>query len=253
MLKEKLSSGQATLGAWLTLGSSDIAEIFAKAGVDWVLVDLEHSVIDLSQAADLIRTIDLCGVTPLVRPTSNDPDLIKRVMDAGAHGIIIPMVNSAEEIIKAVNATRFFPDGTRGVGLARAQGYGASFEEYKLWQKDGPVVIAQIEHISALNDLENILSVPGVDAYIIGPYDLSASMGMPGDFGNDKFLGAVAEINLIGKKVGCPPGIHIVEPDEKQLEDALETGYKFIAYSVDIRILQTGIAKGVDTFCKVFK
>ena len=103
-LKQKLRSGQSTIGCWITLGNVAIAEIMARAGFDWLTVDLEHSVISIDMAGDLIRVIDLCGVAPLVRLTSNHPDQIKRVMDAGAHGIIVPMVNSAGEAERAVAA-----------------------------------------------------------------------------------------------------------------------------------------------------
>ncbi len=152
-LRKKINSKKLTLGSWITLGHPAIAEIMANAGFDWLVVDLEHSVIDLEMASDLIRTIDLCGTAPLVRLTSNDQNQIKRVMDAGAHGIIVPMVNTPAEAVMAVAATRYSPVGSRGVGLARAQGYGANFQDYLKWQSEGPVVIVQIEHKGAVDQL----------------------------------------------------------------------------------------------------
>ena len=134
-LRNKINSKKLTLGSWITLGHPAIAEIMARAGFDWLVVDLEHSVIDLNMASDLIRVIDLCGVAPLVRLTSNDQNQIKRVMDAGAHGIIVPMVNSVEDAKKAINSLYYPPIGNRGVGLGRAQNYGIEFEEYKKWAK----------------------------------------------------------------------------------------------------------------------
>ena len=122
VLKEKLREGRLTVGSWITLGHPSVTEIMAMAGCDWLVVDLEHSTIDIGTAEQLIRTIDLCGVAPLVRLTSNSSDQIKRVMDAGAHGIIVPMVNATEDAESAVAATRYAPLGTRGVGLARAHG-----------------------------------------------------------------------------------------------------------------------------------
>src|SRR5687767_8804058 len=132
-LKSKLRSGQPSVGTWMTLGHPGIAEILANAGFDWVVVDLEHSVICIDQAGDLIRTIDLCGVAPLVRLTSNDANLAKRVMDAGAHGVIVPNVCSVAEAVNAVAMVRYAPEGIRGVGLGRAQGYGPKFKEYMAW------------------------------------------------------------------------------------------------------------------------
>jgi len=245
ILKEKLRTGHLTLGSWITLGHPAIAEIMARAGFDWVVVDLEHSVIGIEMAGDLIRTIDLCGAAPLVRLTSNDPDQIKRVMDAGAQGVVVPMVNSPEEAVKAVAATRYAPGGNRGVGLGRAQGYGAGFAEYLAWQRETAVVIVQIEHKEAIERLDEILAVPGVDGLIIGPYDLSCSMGIPGEFGHQGFVAAMKRILEAGKRRGCAVGLHIVEPDLRALEGAVEEGYNFIAYSVDIRMLDSGARVGI--------
>ncbi len=244
-LKEKLQAGNLTLGSWITLGHPAIADIFAGAGFDWLVVDMEHTTISMKQAGELIRVIDLSGVAPLVRLTSNDPNQIKRVMDAGAHGIVVPMVNSPEEAVAAVAATRYAPDGIRGVGLARAQRYGAGFQEYLEWQKKGAVVIVQIEHHSALEVLEEILTVEGVDGFIIGPYDLSCSMGIPGEFEHPEFLGAMETIRKAGRRLQCPGGIHVVEPDRKRLDQAINDGYRFIAYSVDIRMLDVSAREGI--------
>jgi 2-keto-3-deoxy-L-rhamnonate aldolase RhmA len=244
-LKHKLRAKEIALGSWITLDSAAIAEIMATAGYDWVVVDLEHSVIDLSGAASLIRTIDLCGAAPLVRLTSNDQDQIKRVMDAGAHGIVVPMVNSAAEATHAVAATRYAVAGSRGVGLARAQGYGVTYQDYLHWQVDGPVVIVQIEHKDAITRLEEILTVRGVDGFLIGPYDLSCSMGIPGEFERSEFVDAIAHIREVGQRLGVPAGLHIVEPDLQRLAQVIREGYTFIAYSVDTRILDVGLRQAL--------
>lgn len=246
-LKQKLRQGDLCLGAWVTLANSAVAEIFAKAGFDWVVVDLEHSVISIDQAGDLIRTIDLSGSIPLVRLTSNDPNQIKRVLDAGAHGIVVPNINSAEDVKKAIAATRYAPQGSRGVGLGRAQHYGNNFNDYLQWQEDGPIVIVMIENITALDNLSEILSIPSVDGFIIGPYDLSCSMGIAGQFQNVEFLDALKFILTEGKRLKCPAGIHIVEPDQDQLKAAIIDGYKFIAYGVDIRMLDVSARLGVNS------
>jgi 2-keto-3-deoxy-L-rhamnonate aldolase RhmA len=252
-LKAKLQSGQLCLGTWITLGHSAIAEIFAKAGFDWVVVDMEHSTISIEQVGELIRTIDLAGVSPLVRLTSNDINQIKRVMDAGAHGIVVPNVNSPKEAKDAVAATRYAPAGGRGVGLARAQRYGPGFNEYLEWQKDGPVIIVQIEHQSALDQLDEIFAVTGVDGFIIGPYDLSCSMGMPGEFERPEFIAAMQRILKAGLKAGCPAGMHLVEPDPVRLRQIVDEGYRFIAYSVDIRMLDVSARLGVHIAKKMDK
>ena len=238
-LKKKLQNANLTVGSWISMAHPAIAEIMAKAGFDWLVVDLEHSVITIREADELIRIIDLCGSIPLVRLSSNDPVQIKRVMDAGAHGIIIPMVNTAEEACKAVESVHYPPVGRRGVGLARAQGYGSGFERYKEWLRRESVVIVQIEHIKAVENLEAIMSVDGVDGFIVGPYDLSGSLGIPGQFDHASMIEAMAAIQKFMKKNTKAGGYHVVEPDIDQFNLRVEEGYRFIAYSVDSRMLDT--------------
>ncbi len=238
--------GRLSIGSWITLGHPAIAEIMATAGFDWLAVDLEHSAINIGQAEELIRTIDLKGTPALVRLSSNNAEQIKRVMDSGAQGVIVPMVKSSAEAVAAVEATKYPPVGTRSVGLARAQGYGTRFAEYFQWQQENSVVIVQIEHILAVNNLEDILSVEGVDGYIVGPYDLSGSLGDPGNFASEEFLSAMDEIRRVSKRLGVPGGVHIVEPDPKSLRECIEEGNKFIAYSVDTRILDIGCRAGLN-------
>lgn len=236
-LKAKLKNKSLTIGSWISLGHTSIAEIFANAGFDWVVIDLEHTTISIEQAGELIRVVDLAGSAPLVRLTSIDPNQIKRVMDAGAHGIVVPSVNSPSDAELAVSSTRYGPHGIRGVGLGRAQAYGSSFKDYLEWQKTEPVVIVQIEHKDSLDHLENIFSVSGVDGFLVGPYDLSCSMGIPGDFENPIFKKTMQKILDIAQKVGCPGGIHIVEPDEDRLRELINNGFLIIPYSVDQRML----------------
>jgi len=236
-LKAELNTSLQTIGSWITLAHPAIAEIMAKAGFDWLAVDLEHSVITIREAEELIRVIDLCGVAPLVRLSANDPVQIKRVMDAGAHGVIVPMVNSAVQAEQAISAVRFPPQGRRGVGLARAQGYGRRFDEYLNWVSEEAVVIVQVEHIEAVNNLEAILAVESVDGFIVGPYDLSGSLGVPGELNHPLMKEAMERIISVGAASGKTPGIHVVEPDVEELKLRIEQGYRFVAYSVDIRML----------------
>ena len=246
MAKKRLLQ-KLSIGSWITLGHPAIAEIMSSAGFDWLAVDLEHSVITLREAEDLIRVIDLKNVAPLVRLSSNNSEQIKRVMDSGAHGVIVPMVNSKEEAEAAVDAVRYPPRGRRSVGLARAQGYGTRFKEYLDWQKDNALVVVQIEHIDAVDSLESILDVDGVDAYIVGPYDLSGSLGIPGQFGHKEFLRVMDRIRNVGKKLDVPGGVHVVEPDLAQLRECIKQGNRFIAYSLDTRMLDTMCRAGLKT------
>jgi len=227
------------IGSWITLAHPAIAEIMAKSGFDWLAVDLEHSVITIAEAEQLIRVIELSGVKPLVRLTSNNSDQIKRVMDAGSHGIIVPMVNSKSDLERAFNALKYPLSGSRGVGLARAQGYGSNFEQYLDWQEESSLLIAQIEHIDAVNNIEEIFAFEGLDAIIIGPYDLSGSMGIPGQFSDEKYLQAIEKINVACREMDIPKGIHIIEPNIDEANLRIEEGYQMIAYSLDIRMIDS--------------
>ena len=168
---------KVSIGSWVTLNHPSIAEIMADAGFDWLCIDMEHSVTDYFEAQQLMMAIQGKGLKVFVRVGENNPRIIKRILDAGADGIIVPSVNSKEDAIKAVKAVKYPPIGNRGVGLARAQEYGFNFEGYRDGKaKDIPLIV-QIEHINAIKDLEAILQTDGVDGTFIGPYDLSGSMG----------------------------------------------------------------------------
>ena len=238
-LKTKLKNNQLTIGSWITLGHPAIAEIMAQSGFDWLTVDMEHSAITMHEAQQLIQVIELSGCVPLVRVGSNDPNLIKRVMDAGAHGVIVPMVNSASDARAAVRAVKYPPYGTRGVGLARAQGYGVDFENYKDWVEKESIVIVQIEHIDAVNNIEEILSTDGVDAFIIGPYDLSGSLGIPGEFNDTKVVDALNIVKEAAERLKMISGFHVVPPEPDQLKAKIAEGYRFLAYSLDSLLLAT--------------
>ena len=246
-LREALKGRKASIGSWITLPHPAIAEIMARAGFGWLVVDLEHSAITLGEAAELIRVIDLCGAAPLVRLSANDPVQIKRVMDAGAHGVIVPMVNSAGEAEQAVAALRYPPRGRRGVGLARAQGYGTSFEAYRDWLNRESIVIVQVEHIQAVNNMAAILAVEGVDGFIVGPYDLSGSLGVPGEFEHPQMAEALAEIRRVASETGAAAGYHVVQPQPDLVRQKLAEGYSFIAYSVDFLFLGEACRQSLHT------
>jgi 2-keto-3-deoxy-L-rhamnonate aldolase RhmA len=245
-LKSKLQQRQLTLGSWITLAHPAIAEIMSRAGFDWLAVDLEHSVITIREAEELIRIVALSGICPLVRLSANDSVQIKRVMDAGAHGVIVPMVNSVSDAEKAVKALSYPPEGTRGVGLARAQGYGSSFERYREWLSRESVVIVQVEHIESVNNLEAILAVDAIDGFIVGPYDLSGSLGVPGQFDHPSMAKAMDRIKSVGIASGKAFGIHVIEPDIEELRQRVDEGFNFVAYSLDIRMLDRACRVGLD-------
>jgi 2-keto-3-deoxy-L-rhamnonate aldolase RhmA len=236
-LKARLAKRELTVGSWITIGHPSVAEIMCQAGFDWLTVDMEHSAITLSEAQNLIQVIELSGVVPLVRVGNNDPALIKRVMDAGSHGVIVPMVNSAEDAERAVKAVKYPPAGFRGVGLARAQKYGADFEGYKRWCEKESVVIVQVEHIKSVENLEAILDVEGVDGFIVGPYDLSGSLGIPGKFDDPKMKNALERVRKVSASKKALAGYHVIPPDTREFKAKAAEGYKFLAFSLDMLFL----------------
>lgn len=249
-VKNALKEGKVTIGSWITIGHTVVAEIMAQAGFEWLTIDMEHSVITLDKAQELIQVIGLSGVVPLVRVSENNPVIIKRVMDAGAYGVIVPMVNSSEDAERAVKAVKYPPLGSRGVGLARAQGYGMAFEDYAKDINKKSIVIIQIEHIKAVENIEKILSVDGVDGYIIGPYDLSGSIGIPGQFSHPDFRNALKSVLETGKKSKIPSGIHVIEPSYEAVLSRIKEGYTFIAFSLDTLFLGQSCRTGLSEIQK---
>jgi 2-dehydro-3-deoxyglucarate aldolase len=235
LLKKKLLNNELTIGSWVTIGHPSIVEVLSSASFDWLTIDLEHTTIDYSTAQVLISTIQANNMSALVRVSKNDEVYIKRVLDAGADGVIIPMVNNAEDAKKAVEYVKYPPEGKRGVGLYRAQQYGLNngFNNYKKWLVESVVIIAQIEHIEAVNNIEEIISTPGIDGVIIGPYDLSGSMGFPGEFDKPEVKTAIDKVIAACKKKNFPAGFHVIDPTAEKLQEKINDGYRFLAFSTD--------------------
>jgi 2-dehydro-3-deoxyglucarate aldolase len=226
-------------GSWITLNNPSIAEIMADAGFDWLCVDMEHSVIDYAEAQQLIMAIQSKGIKAFVRVGENNTRIIKRVLDAGADGIIVPSVNSAAEAQKAVEAVKYPPEGKRGVGLARAQSYGFGFDQYRDASSKEIKLIVQIEHINAIKELDAILQTDGVDGTFIGPYDLSGSLGKPGLWDEAEVKEALIIYEETVKKYDKWIGFHVIQPDYKLVNEKIEKGYNFIAFSLDVLYLGT--------------
>ena len=227
-----------SIGTWLSLPNESVAEIFAKAGYEWVVIDLEHSAININQAEQLIRVIDLAGSKPFVRLSGHSSSQIKRVLDAGAKGILAPMVESKAQIEGIINSCHYPPKGNRGMGLARAQGYGEAHakSEYILTNSKHIEIYAQIESVDGIANLDSIFSQE-IDGYFIGPYDLSTSLGNPGIFNSDEFINAEEQILQASKRHEIKAGCHLVEPNPEQIPILVNQGYDMIAFSVDIRML----------------
>lgn len=236
-LKNQLAAGHRIFGSWLALGSSSVAEVLARAGFDFLVIDLEHAPICDSVAADMIRTIELSGVSPLVRVDDLNPARIKRLLDAGAHGIIVPNVKTASEARKAVQLTRYPPIGVRGVGLHRAQDYGRDFDEYCLVARDQILVVLQIESMQGIASIPEIATVEGIDALMLGPYDLSSDVGTAGNFDSAQYQSAVEDFKALTRTHGLPMGIHVVQPDTSGLTVDELGEMQFVVFGVDFTML----------------
>ena len=226
-----------SLGTWLNIGSEAIAEI-ASSYFDWVCIDLEHTTIGLDKAEQLIRVIDLNKSKPYVRLPFIDESTIKKVLDAGAQGIVAPNVTSAEDVDKLMSYIYYPSQGKRGVGLARAQGYGHPLKKAEYFEsksKDIDIYV-QIESNEALKNIDSIFN-KSISGYFIGPYDLSASLGVTGDFQCTEFVNAEKIILEAAQKYNIKRGFHVVEPLFNEVKTKISKGYNLIAFSTDFRVL----------------
>lgn len=232
-LKQKLKNKENTIGSWITIPHQSVIDILAEAGFEWLTIDLEHTSIDYNELQILIGFIQSHGMAALVRVSKNEEVVIKRALDAGADGIIVPMVCTPEEAVMAVEFAKYPPIGKRGVGLNRAQRYGYNFEGYKDWVQDHLVVIAQIEHIKGVENIDAIISTEGIDGIIIGPYDLSGSLGIPGQYNEPIVKEALKKVEDVCNARKFSMGYHVIDPNIELVKEKNGVGYNFIAFSTD--------------------
>lgn len=254
-LRSQLAEGRVSLGSWINTASPIVAELMSAAGFDFLTIDAEHSPVDVPQVQQLLQAVRSGNpeCTPLVRVPGCDYAQIKRFMDAGAAGIICPLVNTADQAREVVAAVKYPEDkggetgagGRRGVGFCRDNGYGARLVDVVAAANRTTLVAVQIEHVAALEEIDAILAVDGVDVAFIGPYDLTASMGITAQFTHPAYLQAKRTILKACGRHGVAPGIHVVQPEPVQVSQAVREGYRFIAYSLDITMLNRACADGL--------
>jgi 4-hydroxy-2-oxoheptanedioate aldolase len=242
-VKQALKAGRPSIGTWLSLGSITAARFLARAGFAWLTVDIEHSLVDWETATHMFAAIADAGCVALARVPSNRHDHIKRVLDNGAHGIVVPMVNSRAEAEAAVSAALYPPTGTRSVGgSVHALNFGTTAADYFARANDEVLIVLQCEHIQAVEDADAIFSVPGIDAIFVGPNDLAASMR--GQDGKPASAEATAQahqrILAACKKHGVPAGYHCIHPEEVKVR--LAEGWQFLAVASELRLMLNGVA-----------
>ena len=247
-VKEKLRQGKPSFGTWLSLGNLHATRVLARSGFEWLTLDIEHSAFDWSTAAVTFAAVADAGCVPLARVPEGDHYCIKRVLDAGAFGIVVPMVNTVEQARTAIAAAKYPPEGNRSVGGGmHALNFAATAGDYYQRANDEILVVLQTESPTGVENAQAIYSLPGCDAIFIGPNDLRFNMRapdgtMPTDQEHEAMIQRVIEI---GKQVGTPTGIHCMDP-ESALKRAGQ-GMQLLAVASDLRMLNTEVQRTVKT------
>lgn len=238
-IKDCFRNRKIVFGAWTSLAHPQITEMFASImKPDFVGIDIEHSTISQAEAQKIIAAGQAYGVPVLPRVASHNGEAIRRLCDSGADGFIVPMVNTPEEASQIVHFCKYPPVGKRGFGIARAQGYGARFEEYTSTWNEKSVLIIQIESIQGVENIEGLLENEQVDGVMVGPYDISGSLGIPGRLNDPKVLKASERVIEACARKGKTCGTQITElPDETKVKKAIDSGYTMIVLASDVFLM----------------
>ena len=246
-IRDKVLSRKLICGTWCNLASSITTEIAAKAGYDWILIDMEHSPGELTQLLPQLQAADGTATSPIVRIQWNDGPLFKRVLDLGAAGVMVPFVSSPEEAAEAVKWMMYPPKGIRGVAAGvRAMVFGATTDEYLAEANDNLLTVVQIETPAGVNSIEDIAKTDHVDVLFVGPMDLSTNLGVSKQLDSPVFREAVKKVNDAAKNAGIAAGILLQRPD--QLAQAVEDGFTFIALGSTLGAASGGIRSNAAAF-----
>jgi len=238
-----MKNQESLIGTILTLKSPEISEIVSLSGFDWVMIDMEHSTLSLGDVQTIIQVIN-GRMKTIVRIPVNNNVWIKQVLDIGCDGIMVPMVLNREDASAAVTAATYPPGGSRSVGIGRAHKFGLGFNDYLFKQSRDIIVIIQVEHIEGVDNIDDILSVEGVGGIFIGPYDLSASLGLTGEVGHEKVQSAIKIVKDKCREEDIPYGIFGMTPES--VKDEIDEGCTFLLCGIDSVIYAqsvTGIVK----------
>ncbi|WP_049896825.1 HpcH/HpaI aldolase family protein [Natrialba chahannaoensis] len=250
-----LRKREPLVGNWLSLGDPAVAEISAQLAFDAVVIDIEHTPQSLETVTEMVRAVEAASgasessatdTGTVVRVSENDPTEIKRVLDAGADGVMAPMVDTAAEARDLVEATRYPPEGVRGIGLGRATKYGETFPEGVRNPETAPVTIAQIETEAGLENVADIAAVDGLDGLFVGPADLSAALGIVGELEHDRFLNAVDRVLEAGHAEDKPVSTLALGGDD--VERWLDRGFDFVVAGVDVSYVRAGSEQALAAF-----
>ncbi len=236
-LKKKFKNKERVFGAWTSLAHSGITEIFCQSGVDFVGIDIEHSTISQGEARRIISAAQAGGSLCLPRIASHNMEMVKRLLDSGADGIIVPMVSTAEEVRDIISWLKYPPKGNRSYGIARGQDYGFDFENYTSSWNDTSTLIVQIESVEGVENIEAITAFEEVDGIMIGPYDLSGSLGIPGQLNHPKVQDACIKALQMAHVAQKSCGTQLIEPNAENMKASFDHGYDFVILASDVFLL----------------
>ena len=246
LIKQKLSNCQITIGSWCQIGHPANAEILAKAGFEWMALDCEHGEAEDADIGNFCRSVSQFNCAPMVRVKENAVLPIRRALDLGAMGVIVPLVNSAGDAAKAVAAAKYPPKGIRGFAFHRGNNWGVDFTEYAKNANENIAVIVMIESKEAVDNINEILSVDGVDGVFIGPYDMSGSYNIIGETNNPIIKNACLEVAAACKRHRKAAGQHIVLPTLENVNIAIEQGFSLLALGMDTVFLANGAKQSLE-------
>jgi len=242
LFKQQLLDREKLVGTLLTLPAPELAEIAADAGFDWLFLDMEHGLLDSLAVQRIAQAVgERCPC--VVRVPANEETWIKKALDAGVAGLIFPHLNTRAEAERVIRMSLFSPEGERSISIARASRFGMKIEEYLVEANRNTSFIAQVEHIDAVRNIDEIIAVPGIDAVLVGPYDLSASLKKPGQLGDAEVLEAVAKVQESCDAQGVPAGIFA--GDTASAERAFKAGFSFVCVATDITLFSRAAAQTV--------
>jgi len=247
-LKEILKSGEPALGTWITINHPDVVDALSDLPFDWFVFDMEHAPLEISDIEILMMPLRNTEITPLIRVPWNDMVMIKRALDIGAEGIIVPWVSSREEAEAAVKYASYPPRGLRGVGPRRCIRYGerSFLDYYDKFEREERVIVVQIETRKALDNLEEILSIQGIDVAFVGPLDLTTNLSIPTQYDNPSFKEALEKILKTCREYDVAPGIYAVSL--QNAEEMISKGFRFVSLMSDMRILRNGYKEALKKF-----
>ena len=245
-VRKALLERNITLGTWIQIGHPAVSEILANTGFDWIAADCEHTDIEIECFSNIARGMYGRGVVPLVRVRENNILAIRQVLDAGAEGVIVPLINTADDARRAVAAAKYPPQGVRGFAFSRVNNWGVDFDRYSRSANEDIAVIVMIETKQAVENIDEILSVEGVDGVFIGPYDMSGSFGIPGQTSDPIVQQACSKVVEACGRYDKSAGIHVVIPTNEEITRAINDGFTFIALGMDTVFLNDASRKALE-------